>query len=155
MNICTHIEKIKKCLEYLRAHENIGEHMLMIKALTYLIDNIEEVDKYIPYDCHFASHLLNMFKKSKVELEDCHLLQENLILIFRAKLIKVGKKNMSKIELELLRDFEDKLKEEDYNSSIALWYYLKLPILIHKEKFETEYVGKGWKKWWRYQLKNV
>ncbi len=149
------LHKIIDCRDFLNEYKHNDEYVILAKALTHFIDSIDNIEQFIPSECHFAKHFEELFSKDEIVIEDCYTLYEDLVMIFRAKILQVGKENMEDAELELLKNYEDNLKFDDCNSLLATWYFLKLPALLNKSEYEKHYVGSGWKRWWTVQMQNI
>ena len=144
MNIKAHIGNILKCRECL---ENNEDYILLVRVLAHIIDNLDFVEKYIDDSNPFKQHFYNFFQVETINIEECTTVQEDIVIFFREKLLRVGIKNMSDIEMELLQDFEN--AEQDLDSCAVEWYYEKLPLMMYKELGESiGYAGKTWTDWW-------
>ncbi len=155
MNVRTYLDKIRGWRDFLEGNHSTDEHFMLLDSLTHLIEAIDSIEPYIPDECHFAKHFAKVFEKQQFELDDWYALQEDLVMIFRAKILQVGKKKMHRNELKLLKYYEDHLAPEDYNSLSAIWYFLKLPILLQQEEHKKNYSGVAWQKWWDSQIKQI
>ncbi len=155
MNITQYINNLQYCKNYLTNSVHKEEFQLLLNSLDHLIEQVDEMQEHILEECHFAQSFVNIVQQDDFTLEDCMLLQEDLTLIFRCKLLKLGKKNMHKTELALLEHFEHTLIEDDYDTVKAKWYYLILPVYIHQEIFKESYASENWTKWWDYTVKSI
>ena len=144
MNIRAHIGNILKCKECLGTNT---DYVMVVKALSHIIDNLDFVEKYIDDSNPFKQHFYNFFQVEVSNYEECLSVQEDIVIFFREKLLRVGINNMNAVELEVLKDFEN--TEQDLDSCIVEWYYEKLPLMMYKELGESiGYAGSAWKTWW-------
>ena len=144
MNIRAHIGNILKCQECL---ESQADYILLVKALSHIIDDLDFIEKYIDDSNPFKQHFYNFFRVEISNYEDCFSVQEDIVIFFREKLLRLGINNMSAIELEVLKDFES--TGQDLYSCVVEWYYEKLPLMMYKELGEgIGYSGSAWKNWW-------
>jgi len=149
MNIRAHIGNILKCKDCLE--DNI-DYVLLVKALSHLIDNLDFVERYIDDSNPFKRHFYNFFQVEEINVEECFSVQEDIVIFFREKLLRMGINGMEAVELELLQEFEN--TEHDLGSCAAQWYYDKLPLMMHKELAESiGYAGSAWQNWWDKSLK--
>ena len=148
MNIKAHIGNILKCKECL---EDKADYVALVRALSHIIDNLDFVEKYIDDTNPFKQHFHKFFQISEINVEDCFAVQEDIVIFFREKLLRLGVKNMDAFELEFLSGFEN--GKQDLSSSVVEWYYEKLPLMIYKELGESiGYSGSSWKNWWEKSL---
>lgn len=144
MNISAYIKNILKCKECL---EENGDFVIFVKALTHIIDNLSFVETYIDNGNPFKQHFYDFFRAENINYEECFAVQDDIVIFFREKLLRVGIKNMEHIEIEILQDFEN--AEHDSDSCVANWYYEKLPLMMHKELAESiGFAGSSWSTWW-------
>lgn len=143
MSTRTYIENMLKCKDFL---EKTTNYATLVKALTDLTENIDFFEKYIDENNPFKQHFYDFFCAPETNFDECFAVQEDVAIFFREKLLRLGIKNMSPIELEVLQEFE--ALDHDLDSCVASWYYEKLPLMMYSELGESiGYKDPAWKTW--------
>lgn len=133
-----YIDSMNKCKEYL---VSIEEYIILAKAISVLVEEADFFEKYIGKDCssdnRFKSHLKGFLGKpfENIEADDCITLYEDVVMLFREKQLRLGLDSLTEDEINLLKDFEQRIT--DKNCLAYQWYYEKLPLKVVKEVSEV------------------
>lgn len=123
------IEAINQCKICLSKNE---KNNILVEALSSFTDQILFYDLYAMKDSPFTIHFKAFFEDLEEVIDDeCYSIYEDLVIMVREKQLRMGQKNLTKAEIALLKDFQNKDCEED--SLVYTWYHYKLPALLMKE----------------------
>lgn len=134
-----YIDSMNKCKECLVP---MAEYAVLAKAISILVEEADLFDKYIGKDCQlsdnqFKNHLKDFLNIpfEKIEKEECVALYEDVVMLFREKQLRLGLDCLKEDEINLLKDFENRIT--DKNCLAYQWYYEKLPLKVVKEVSEV------------------